>query len=340
MLHPSHPARPAGTPDLFDQHIDDWKRNPRLAFDAWLAQQSFRRSSAEVYSAQWGHFLDWLALRRVALLSVSDDTVAQFLTELDARKPQRARYLRLIERVFDHLHRTAAASNPARRTALQTADANWPIAADNEPTGFLTRAERDALAAHVHAPLPALTMGAYWREARDRALAAVFLGAGLKMAEAQALHLHGVLDGTHLLVEADDPRFSRRVRIARFTEASLETWLALRARAGIRGTLVFPAAPSGRPMHKATVLRAIDEQVAAAGIAATREARASPQTLRNSFAATLLEDGEAPERLAQWLGFSQPLSAQRLHAAWQAWDEARQRDTSEAVQRAMAAPPD
>ena len=93
-----------------------------------------------------------------------------------------------------------------------------------------------------------------------------------------------------------------------------------------------PAAPSGRPMHKATMLRAIDAVVEASGIAASRAARASPQTLRNTFAADLFESGTEPERVGQWLGFQQPISSHRLHRAWQQWmgEEIRERDIARA----------
>ena len=74
-------------------------------------------------------------------------------------------------------------------------------------------------------------------------------------------------------------------------------------------------------MHKATMLRAVDALVEAAGISRSREARASPHTLRNSFAADLFESGVEPEVVGQWLGFAQAVSANRLHRAWKTWNE-------------------
>jgi site-specific recombinase XerD len=74
-------------------------------------------------------------------------------------------------------------------------------------------------------------------------------------------------------------------------------------------------------MHKATVLRAIDALMEAAGVAQTRSERASPQTLRNTFAADLFERGVDTDQVGQWLGFLQPISAGRLHRAWKTWAE-------------------
>ena len=71
--------RPAPSTDLFDQEREDWRRDPQIAFDAWLAKQHFRRSSAEVYQAQWGLFLDWLAVRQKSLVTVDTQTIAEFV---------------------------------------------------------------------------------------------------------------------------------------------------------------------------------------------------------------------------------------------------------------------
>jgi site-specific recombinase XerD len=313
----------AGSPptDLFDQRTDDWERDPRRAFDAWLVKQSFRHSSAQVYQAQWNHFIDWLDLRRRTLKSADAGLVGQFLDSLATRKQQRARYLRLIERVYDHLAKQQPRlSNPARGAALNPApEADWPMARANEPTGFLRPAEREALDAHLVTPLPR-TPARRWRELRDRALLAAFLGAGIKTGEAQALPERFLArsDGW-LQIENVDPRLTRRTRPLPFARRAFDAWLTARAEASTAGHLAFPSGPDGRPMHKATVLRAIDALVEAAGIADSRDQRASPQTLRNSFAAQMFERGESAELVAEWLGFEQLESAIRLQTQWRAW---------------------
>nr|WKF59796.1 Tyrosine recombinase XerH [Paraburkholderia busanensis] len=312
--------RPAPSTDLFDQQRDDWRRDPQIAFDAWLAMQHFRRSSAEVYQAQWGQFLDWLAVRQKSLVTVDTQTIAEFVGSLAVRKPQRVRYLRLIERVLDHVREIESAStNPARFIA-QDGEANWRNARDNEPTGFLTHAKRTALIAHLFSPLPAMSAAQRWRERRDRALIAVFLGGGLKTGEAGALSVSCVIAGSPwVTIESANPMLTRRTRLAPFAAAILDTWLAERRLSELAGNLVFPASPSGRPMHKATMLRSVDALVDAAGIAASRTSRASPQTLRNTFAADLFESGVEAELVGQWLGFVQGVSANRLYRAWEMW---------------------
>ncbi|MEX3853397.1 MULTISPECIES: tyrosine-type recombinase/integrase [Paraburkholderia] len=319
--HLSDPVpRPAPSTDLFDQQREDWRRDPQVAFDAWLAKQHFRRSSALVYQAQWGQFLDWLGARQQSLATVDTPAIAEFVAGLEIRKTQRVRYLRLIERVLDHVREIESAStNPARFIA-QDGQAAWRNARDNEPTGFLTHAERTALIARLFAPLPALSTAQRWRERRDRALIAVFLGGGLKTGEAGALTVSCVREGSPwVTIESPNPVLTRRTRLAPFATAILDAWLAERRLTELAGNLVFPASPSGRPMHKATMLRAVDALVDAAGIAASRQSRASPQTLRNTFAADLFESGVEAEQVGQWLGFVQAVSANRLYRAWQTW---------------------
>jgi len=308
--------------DLFDQQRQDWQRDPVAAFDAWLASQSLRRSSAEVYRVQWGRFLEWLALKRKTIMTVDTGTIAEFVASLEVKKPQRLRYLRLIERVLDHVREIELAStNPARFIA-QDGEAAWRNARENEPTGFLTPAERAAIIGQLFSPLVEQSVAKQWRERRDRALVAVFLGGGLKTGDAIALSLDCVAVGSEwVTIEAANPAFTRVTRLAPFAVDVLGAWLEARRLAGLPGQLVFPGSPSGRPMHKATVLRAIDALTEAAGVAETRAERASPQTLRNTFAADLFERGVDSDQVGQWLGFLQPISAGRLHRAWKTWAE-------------------
>ncbi|MGH8783334.1 tyrosine-type recombinase/integrase [Paraburkholderia sp.] len=314
----SHPSND----DLFTQEREIWHRDPRAAFDGWLAAQRLRRSSADVYRAQWGAFLEWVNLRGKDLISVDTTTIAEFAATLPVRKPQRVRYLRLIERVLDHVRRVELAStNPARFIA-QDGEAPWRDAPDNEPTGFLSTEERAALVAHLFSSLATLSAAQRWRERRDRALTALFLGGGLKTGEAATLAVSCVNPGSPwVTIESPDPQLTRRTRLSPFAVPILDAWLAERRLSEAVGTLVFPASVAGRPMHKATMLRAVDAQVEASGIADARAARASPHTLRNSFAADLFESGVAPELVGQWLGFIQPVSANRLHRAWKKWAE-------------------
>ena len=112
--------------DLFNQTAADWGADPITEFDAWLSSQDYKRSSADVYRALWGRFLAWLEDRRIALEQVETTTMVEFLCALEAKREHRARYLRVIERVFDQARRAElGTANPARRTSATRPRARW-----------------------------------------------------------------------------------------------------------------------------------------------------------------------------------------------------------------------
>ena len=311
--------------DLFNQTAADWSADPITAFDAWLSSQDYKRSSAEVYRALWGRFLAWLKDRRIALEQVDTSTMVEFLCALEARREHRARYLRVIERVFDQARRAQlGTANPARGSAL-VGDPKWKRTKANDPTGFLDEHERSKLIASLVArPDEPLSGAALWRQARDRALTAIFLGAGLKLAEASTLELRTVDVGQEwIIVESADGKYSRRARMLEPLKAVLLAWLTIRREAGSRGTLVFPATCKGAVMHKATILRAIDAQVERADLGRSAGAKIGPQVLRNAYAAILFDASQPPELVCERLGLARAQSGERLRASWEAWRATR-----------------
>ncbi|BCL75282.1 integrase [Jeongeupia sp. HS-3] len=281
----------------------------------------FRSSSADVYRAQWHKFIAWLEANQLSLRQLSAAQLVQFLGSLtDVKRQQRDRYLRIIERIFDFLAgETPDPSNPAR-VAIRLQAEQWRRVHSNDDTGFLSRNECADLCAWLAVPVGADTELGLWRQQRDRALVAVLLGAGLKLAEAQRLTIDSLAFLTPCILSLKrDDQPTRQVALQAFAVPHLNGWLIQRQHAGTAGDLVFPADLDGRMMHPATILRATRSQVAASGIATLHPERISPQTLRNSFAASLFEQGEAMTSVARQLGFVHSVSAERLHTAWLAW---------------------
>jgi site-specific recombinase XerD len=316
-------ANPTTTHSTSNAEETVWQKKPLLSFDTWLENQAFAASSTEIYQLQWRQFITWLSAERIVLSAVEPDTVERFLINLEIRQDQRQRYLRLIERVFNHLRRaTFGTVNPATQVALHP-EHDWASVAPNEPTGFLHQLEYAALADYVCQPLPPrLSVAGKWRALRDRTVVAIFAGAGLKMAELQTLRLN-CLSENHNWISLIAPGIdaSHRAYMQPFAQQLMKQWLQLRAEAETAGNLVFPATRAGRAMHKATVLRATAEQIRLAGISAARDERASPQTLRNSYAAALFQSGVEVDRVAAAMGFKQIISAQRMKGAWEIWTE-------------------
>ncbi|WP_347558229.1 tyrosine-type recombinase/integrase [Robbsia sp. KACC 23696] len=219
-------AKPApGTPPsaaLVAPTPEAWYADPRAAFDAWMSLQRFRSSSILVYRAQWHHFLDWLAARGRTLRGAEPALIDEFAATIDVKRQQRARYLRIMERVFDDMSgQSQALGNPAR-AVTRSIDAPWTDTASNAPTGFLDRSERTCLweeLARADAPdgqpLP-------WRDLRDRAMAAMLLGAGLKLNELESMRLDqvrlGVIPSTRHSDTSTEPPATPRWSIQQETD--------------------------------------------------------------------------------------------------------------------------
>lgn len=326
MTAQADPPDPAGTSSghaapeqrgLFDADLAAWRSHPDEAFDGWLAKHGFAHATAVVYRAMWGKLLRWSAGRGLPPLTWSAAQIAEFLDEQDLHKHHRYRYARLIERVFHHLTRLQAdLHNPASQAVrAHLADG------ENDPTAFLLPAERDLLVARLHVEIPPAPMTpTQWKRARDIALVAVLLGAGLKVGEARALRVDSVApDASALRMVRTDNGRAYEAPVFAFARQPLLDWLSVRAASGTLGTLVFAAMPNGRPMHAASVYRRAEALLEHAGVLAGRSERASPQTLRNTCGAMHFEAGLAPAAVAQALGMRDLESGWRLRAAYDAW---------------------
>ncbi|SIT64993.1 MULTISPECIES: hypothetical protein [Burkholderiaceae] len=103
-----------------------------------------------------------------------------------------------------------------------------------------------------------------------------------------------------------------------FAHSVLARGLVERHTSGVDSSWVFPSEGDARPMHAVTALRATEAIMRACGVADRRQARASPQTLRNSYIATLFEAGQTTLAVSEVLGV-ELITAERLKKAWQKW---------------------
>ncbi|MBY4898415.1 tyrosine-type recombinase/integrase [Cupriavidus sp. AU9028] len=313
--------------DLFAGDLASWRADPAQAFDHWMASRGFGQRTAVVYRAMWGKWLRWAAGRGLAPLAWSSAEIAAFLDAQDLHKRHRYRYARLIERVFHHLALLQSGLHNPGSQAVRSHLAEG----ENDPTAFLLPAERDALIGKLLAPAAAPTgpdgdepprklSPTAWKRARDVALLAVLLGAGLKVGEVRTLRLDQLAaDGGEIAMTRPENGRTYRVPVFSFARAPLLAWLAVRQAGGTLGQLVFPAQPGGRPLHAVSLYRRVERLLEEAGVLQSRTERASPQTLRNSYAALHFENGEPPAEVAAYLGLRDVESGWRLHAAHAAW---------------------
>lgn len=193
---------------LFDTP-DTWRQAPLEAVSAWLLRPDFvltkagetqplRASSAEVYGFMARKFVREVVLPGEpadgeeggrpgkAWADIDSEHVAAFLDGQALKKQIRGRYVRLLERLFDHLVALKVVSgNPARGLAIKAPRSSQ----HNDPTAWLSPNQVEQVMSRVQDETAA---DGSWKARRNRALIAVVLGGGLRVAEVLVLRLPSV----------------------------------------------------------------------------------------------------------------------------------------------------
>lgn len=322
--------------DLFDDE-DAWRREPQKAFDAFVTSPEFlalsrrrakggeevaqhkeqgpiRASTARVYMTMWSKFLRWLAPSKLSVFDVSSDDIMAFLEQHDANGKRvlqgstiRRQYLTLFERVYAHLK---VRPNPATNACFDIfKHRNSGLMGKNAPKATLSEAEQIAFMRAL--PLPTSvddadpTVG--WKRRRDRAMQALMLGAGLKVAEVIGIYTDSVgeKDATGSVPITISPAAvggtirAHQTQLRPFAAAEVLQWIHERRTLKVPGRLLFPATLDGGRLDKATVYRQVKATFLRAGIDVSRQ---GGRTLRNSFAVRELSAGEAIELVGEFLG--------------------------------------
>jgi site-specific recombinase XerD len=281
-----------------------------------LAPKPVSPESAAIYRFMFGKFAAWMLEERLKMSTVTARDLHRFVQlahdgHRDLNSKIAYRYLRLLERCYDHLERTP---NPARDAivgidrAQITRDAPMTALNADELERFLAalpgqRAEDDA-------------KGAGWKRRRDRAMQVTMALAGLRVAEAIGLLVDEVgcqpdIDGGLSLDITPEHKhrtsYEHTTTLPKEGVAELLAWLEERGALNIPGELVFPANMEGDPLHKATVYRQVKATFERAGLAVSR---AGGRTLRNTFASQQLRQGTPQSELTTALGLALERSAE------------------------------
>lgn len=235
------------------------------------------------------------------------DAISAFLThlEVDRRNTARTRNNRLaaIRALFSY----AALRHPEHAEVIARVLAIPQKRHDKAIVTFLTHDEAQALLA---APDPGR-----WEGRRDRAMLAVAIQTGLRLAELTGLDCGDIAlgAGAHLSCTGKG-RKQRTVPLTTNTVAVLRTWT--RERGGLPADPLFPTR-TGRRLSPDAVQRRV-----ALHIAVAKEHRPSlagknvtPHVLRHTAAMALLQAGVDVSVIALWLGHEDIRSTQAyLHA--------------------------
>jgi len=323
--------------DLFDS-LGDWSASPALAFSSWLSRQPVADSTRRVRISMWGKFLRNLDMFVLSLDEVEGHHVASFLHREGLEKEQGWRYVKLIERVYDHLIALGMpVLNPGRIAGVQEVHTRR-----NDPMRFLNREEKQKLENYVRSMLKEAKDAAagfeideideidekakyadLWAVCRDATVAAVLVGAGMKTNEIIRLSVNCTSVPGLIIVPRSGFNMERRIPLLPLAVDALATWMPYRDAEKDLGRVLFPALVRHRrddqntltsSMHPSTVYRRMRALLNAAGII---DARACGQTLRNTFAGELINMGADDQMLFDVMGFKGDFSVLHLRSEYE-----------------------
>ena len=279
----------------------------RLAFLAWLANE--RRASpltVQEYGRDIADFLGFLTRHTgsepdlASLATASQADLRAWLSEGAGKghvNATRARHLAAIRTFYRYLARRHATNNPAAsllRTPKQqpSVPKALTVADALQLTGDIGEAADD----------PAV-------QARDTALFTLLYGAGLRIAEALALHVRDMpLQGAALHVSGKGQK-QRLAPILPAVREALAAWLALHPAGRDPAAPLFVGVRGGR-LNPAVTRRTMRVYRRLTGL----PEHATPHALRHSFATHLLAGGADLRSIQELLGHSSLSTTQRYTA--------------------------
>lgn len=313
--------------------ITSWDTNPVAAFRQFIATAAFSETgrrqaadgtlrllskrSAAIYLFMFQNFARWMGEQGIHFSALTQSDLLRFIDRTENGKPVlnskiALRYLRLLERCYEHLELTP---NPAQLAILQIDRAH--LKRDDAGRSLSDeQLERFLAALPAHAPRKRQnTPFDGWKRRRDRAMQVVIAMAGLRVAEAVGLLIpeigrQATIDGALVLTitpeQKHDTSHEHEVVLPHDGAVELGAWLQEREAMAIPGQLVFPANLTGARMTSKTVYMQMRATFERAGL---HLARSGGRTLRNTFARRQLDGGASPGQLKDTLGLALERSA-------------------------------
>jgi len=330
------PAQPSSLPLEIhpDLTLEQWLCSPDLSFAIWMRRNDYAESTRTVKIAMWNKFLHWAEGKRLTLDSITYQNLHSFLEEAEIVKAHGYRYLRLIERVYVYLIDLGLPlkRNPASEARDKT-DKEEKKTWINDPTVFLEREEKEKIEKVI---MDRLRMYGgmekkvekegkgrkkqSWVMVRDAAIAAVMVGGGATVGSISKLSVNCTKCAEGRISLPKEGGGDYEAVLLPIGDLALTAWRRLlRHRVGA-GKLIFPADIKFRVtdvdtagMHPSTVFRAVRSVFRDAGITGKRACGA---TLRNTYAAQLIDLGCDDLELQDCMGFKETMSALRLRNAY------------------------
>lgn len=300
-------AVPALTQDFWPvDSLTAWRDDPMRTLHHWLAQlrvagvRSFRESSTGTYTAMFSTWVAHLTERKMSVLEASAAEAFAFFEQKAMEPVSRRRYLQLLDRVYVHLYRCGrTAPNPMLYELSKEREL------ERDPPPVLSPKQQEVLEAHLTG-LPG------WKGMRDRALAALLLGSGLRANEV-ILQEVGNVDENYLVKVR--PKSVHRPHDSLILPDGpyrkwFSAWLQERQAQMIPGVLVVPATRKGLPFDPSGLFRRTKSWLDDAGISA---AQSGPNLLRSTFGRNALESGRySLQEVQEFMGHEDSRTTEKL----------------------------
>jgi integrase/recombinase XerC len=300
-----------------------WSFEQALArFELHLrAERSLSPHTVRAYASDLRQFAALAGAKRPAALRPDD--VRRFLAERHGRAAAASlgRKLAALRAFFRYLVREGvleadpSAGIPAPRTPRRLPR---PLAVD-DCNVLMAPPGQSASAASAARAASGASEGTSWSapfaELRDRAIAELLYGAGLRVGELVALDVRDVdLTRGEVRVQGKGGK-ERVVPLPTVARAALSAWLAPRRRPGVLGEPLFTAlrarrGEAPRRLDARDVRRRLAQRALAAGLAD----RVHPHRLRHSYATHLLDMGADLRAIQELLGHSSLSTTQKYTA--------------------------
>ncbi|WP_243751475.1 site-specific integrase [Paraburkholderia sp. BL10I2N1] len=261
----------------------------------------------------FSRFNEYLTAHRTTLATFGADQIDGFFSDLEYNcqpgTTTRLRYLKLIDRLSRHLvAQEIRTNNPAAQ--LLTSE-RWP---EDEPTPVYLSGDDDVRVQTVCG----VRQFESFKDLRNTAIVALFLGSGVAAAELQQLTVDD-LDVTSarvsVIVKKHGPRIARRVPVDLFAVDVMRTYHGARVEIPCPTNWLFVATAGGKPMKADTLGSCVRAALRSVGTAAADE---SPRLLRNTYGRRHLSEGKSNEQVSGLLGLSSHRTATRLRQTlWQ-----------------------
>ncbi|MBK3780317.1 tyrosine-type recombinase/integrase [Paraburkholderia aspalathi] len=239
----------------------------------------------------------------MTLLEATSQDASAFFSGLAFEPVSRRRYLQLLDKVYRQLQESGwEHANPLRLELLKERMLEVPLPAglDEEAEAQLVRVLKDIEG---------------WKGARDRAMAALLLGAGLRTNELVSLERSALGEAYRVRVEPMGVHRSHTTLV--MPEGPWRGWLRdwgiERIRREIPGKLLCPATLKGTAYSPSGLFRRVAGWFEDAAVKAERQGAG---ILRNTFARNALNCGRyTPEEVQEFLGHEELRATTRHQTA-------------------------